>query len=63
MLFLCVFEGDSAFLNMASEQPGETADRYSFDAPSHVINDFNSDSPERADHWFSTFNCFILILH
>lgn len=35
---------------MDTQQPGNSADPYSFDAPSHVMQDFNSE--DNADQWF-----------
>ncbi|XP_026990397.2 targeting protein for Xklp2 isoform X3 [Tachysurus fulvidraco] len=37
---------------MDAQQPGDSADPYAFDAPSHVIHDFNPDSEDNADQWF-----------
>ncbi|XP_046724782.1 targeting protein for Xklp2 isoform X1 [Silurus meridionalis] len=37
---------------MDTQQPGDSADPYSFDAPSHVMHDFSPDSEDNADQWF-----------
>ncbi|KAM9444987.1 targeting protein for Xklp2 isoform 2-T2 [Clarias gariepinus] len=37
---------------MDAQQPGVSADPYTFDAPSHVMHDFCSDSEDNADQWF-----------
>lgn len=37
---------------MDAQQPGDSADPYTFDAPSHVMHDFNPDSEDNADQWF-----------
>ncbi|XP_026800904.3 targeting protein for Xklp2 isoform X1 [Pangasianodon hypophthalmus] len=37
---------------MDAQQPGDSADPYTFDAPSHVMDDFSRDSEDNADQWF-----------
>ncbi|XP_060750655.1 targeting protein for Xklp2 isoform X1 [Tachysurus vachellii] len=37
---------------MDAQQPGDSADPYTFDAPSHVMHDFSPDSEDNADQWF-----------
>lgn len=37
---------------MDVQQAGDSADPYSFDAPSHVMHDFSPDSEDNADQWF-----------
>ena len=37
---------------MDVQQGGDSADPYSFDAPSHVMDDFDLDPEDNADQWF-----------
>ncbi|XP_060794540.1 targeting protein for Xklp2 [Neoarius graeffei] len=37
---------------MAVQQPGDSADLYTFDAASHVMHDFGTDSEDLSDQWF-----------
>lgn len=34
------------------QQPGDSADLYTFDAASHVMHDFGTDSEDLSDQWF-----------
>lgn len=43
---------------MDVQQLGDSADPYSFDAPSHVMLDFSPDTEDDADQWFGELNLY-----